>query len=62
MWCSGGDLFCNAGVNTSQALLRNMMSKCICRLNDSQIAIILLLSNPSFSVVPIPVTHVETLV
>ena len=34
-WCSASELFCNAGVNTFQALLRNLMYKFICRVNDS---------------------------
>ena len=50
-WCSPSNLFCNAGVSTFQALLRNLMYKSICRLNDSQDAIIMRLANPGFSVV-----------
>lgn len=50
-WSSASDLFCKAGVNTFQALLRNLMYKFICRLNVSQNVIIMLLINPCFSAV-----------
>ena len=50
-WCSAtaSEMFCNARVNTFLALLRNLMYKCICRLNVSHNFVIMLLSNPCLS-------------
>ena len=48
-WSSASELFVKAGVNTIQALLRNLMYRFIGRLNDSKNEIIMLLSNPSYS-------------
>jgi len=48
-WSSASEMFVAAGVNTLQAVLRNLMYKCICRLNDSDNEILLALSNIRFS-------------
>ena len=48
-WSSASEMFVTAGVNTLQALLRNLMYKFICRLNVSQNVIIKLLVNPCCS-------------
>ena len=48
-WSSASELFVNAGVKTLQALLRNLMYRFICRLNNSKNEVIMLLSNPSYS-------------
>ena len=49
--CSASGLFCNAGVRTFRALLRNLMYKFICRLNMSQNYIVILLTNPRYSTI-----------
>ena len=48
-WSSATELFCNMGVNTFHALLRNLMYKFMCRLDESQKFIIMLLTNPCLS-------------
>ncbi len=45
-WCSASDLFCKARVRSFPALMRNLMYKCICRLDNSHNNIIMLLTNP----------------
>ncbi len=41
-WCSASDLFCKARVQSFPALMKNVMYKCICRLDNSHIIIMLL--------------------
>ncbi|XDV54494.1 hypothetical protein PO909_022775 [Leuciscus waleckii] len=48
-WCSASEMFVAAGVNTLQATLRNVMYKCICRLNNSENYIIMALTSIKFS-------------
>ncbi len=45
-WCSASDLFCKARVQSFPALMRNLMYKLICRLDNSRNTIIMLLTNP----------------
>ena len=49
--CSASGQFCNAGVRTFRALLRNLMYKFICRLNMSQNYIVILLTNRRYSTI-----------
>ncbi len=44
--CSASYLFCKARVQSFPALMRNLMYKCICRLDNSRNTIIMLLTNP----------------
>jgi len=48
-WTSAREIFVAAGVNTFKAVLRNLMFKFICRVDDSKNEIIMLLSNIKFS-------------
>ena len=48
-WSSASELFCSVGVYTFHALLRNLMYKFMCRLNDSMNSVIMLLCKPSLS-------------
>ena len=48
-WSSASELFCSVRVYTFHALLRNLMYKFMCRLNDSMNSVIMLLCNPSLS-------------
>ena len=48
-WTSASDLFCQTRISSFEALLRNLMYKFICRLNQSQNAIIKMISDPSRS-------------
>ncbi len=45
-WCIASYLFCKARVQSFPALMRNLMYKCICRLDNSRNTIIMLLTNP----------------
>ncbi len=45
-WCSASDLFCKARVQSFPALMRNLIYKFICRLDNSHNNIIMLLTNP----------------
>ncbi len=45
-WCSASDLFCKARVQSFPALMRYLMYKCICWLDNSHNNIIMLLTNP----------------
>ncbi len=45
-WFSASDLFCKARVQSFPALMRNLMYKFICRLDNSRNTIIMLLTNP----------------
>ena len=46
---SASKLFCDSGLRTLQALLRNLMFKFMSRLDESQNCIIMLLTGPRFS-------------
>jgi len=48
-WTSASEMFVAAGVNTFKAVLRNLMHKYICRVDDSENEIIMFLSNIKFS-------------
>ncbi|KAL0970009.1 hypothetical protein UPYG_G00235880 [Umbra pygmaea] len=50
-WCSANDIFVSTRVNTLQAVVRNLMYKCICRINASVNGIIMGLSNIRLSTV-----------
>ena len=50
-WTSASDLFCQSRLSSFEALLRTLMYKLICRLSNSQNAIIKLISDPSCSMV-----------
>jgi len=46
---SASEMFVAAGVNTFNEVLRNVMHKCICRVDESENEIIIYLSNVKYS-------------
>jgi len=44
-WSCASEMFVAAGINILQAVLRNLMYKCFCRVNESENEIIMDLSN-----------------
>jgi len=48
-WTSANEMFVAAGVKTFKAVLRNLMYKFICRVDDSENEIIMFLLNIKFS-------------
>ena len=48
-WCSASEMFVAARVNTFQAVLRNLMYRFVCRVDESVNTIIVSIANPAKS-------------